>query len=162
METARLGQINPIETVDCNIILDEVIQNLQFQIKNLDAKVNITKLPTINGLKFELGLLFQNLISNALKYCKKDVPPLIKIDFHDQGPFWLFSIEDNGIGIELKNKDKLFKMFRRLHTSKEIEGTGIGLIQCKKIVEHHDGEIWFESEFGRGTMFCFTLRKELL
>ncbi len=160
METARLGQINPIETIDCNVILEEVLQNLQFQLKNLDAKVNIPKLPIINGFKFELSLLFQNLLSNALKYCKKDVLPLIKIDFHDQGPFWLFSIEDNGIGIEHKNKDKLFKMFRRLHTNKEIEGTGIGLTQCKKIVEQHNGEIWFESEFGKGTVFYFTLRKE--
>ena len=160
METARLGQINPAEKVDCNIILTEAIQNLQFQINNLNAEVSFPKLPTIKGFKFELGLLFQNLISNSLKYSKKDVPPLIKIDFHDQGSFWLFSIEDNGIGIELKNKDKLFRMFRRLHSHHEIEGTGIGLTQSKKIVEQHGGEIWFESEFGKGTVFYFTLRKD--
>ena len=67
---------------------------------------------------------------------------------------------DNGIGIEFKNKDKLFRMFRRLHSHHEIEGTGIGLTQSKKIVEQHGGEIWFESEFGKGTVFYFTLRKD--
>ncbi len=159
METARLGQVNPISEVDCNELLVEVIEGLQFQLDNSSAKINYPPLPKLKGYRFELGLLFQNLISNGLKYSKKGVAPVIKIDYHNQGTDWLFTVEDNGIGIDPIHKDKLFKMFRRLHSQEDIEGTGIGLVQCKKIVEQHNGTIWFESEPGKGTVFYFTLRK---
>lgn len=159
METARLGQVNPISEVDCNELLVEVIEGLQFQFDNNSAKITYPPLPVLKGYRFELGLLFQNLISNGLKYSKKGLAPVIKIDYHNQGVDWLFTVEDNGIGIDPIHKDKLFKMFRRLHTQEDIEGTGIGLVQCKKIVEQHNGEIWFESEPGKGTVFYFTLRK---
>jgi len=159
METARLGQINPISEVDCNQLLSEVIEGLHFQFDNNSAKITYPPLPVLKGYRFELGLLFQNLISNGLKYCRKEVAPVIKIDYYNQGVDWLFTVEDNGIGIDPVHKDKLFKMFRRLHSQDDIEGTGIGLVQCKKIVEQHNGEIWFESEPGKGTVFYFTLRK---
>lgn len=159
METSRLGKSSQLEVVDCNIILEEVKMNLYSQIQKYDARIFSRDLPKVRGHMFELSLLFQNLISNALKYSRKGVPPFIEISFHDQGNSWVFKFEDNGIGIKPNDKDKLFKMFRRLHLQSDVEGTGVGLAQCKKIVELHQGEIWFESEFGKGTAFMFTLRK---
>lgn len=160
METNRLGQIDSMVEVDFNEVIQGAISNLQSKIRTKNAKIIISNdLPKVFGFKFELELLFQNLLSNALKFQKKDVTPVIKISCHNQEYSWLFKVEDNGIGIDARYKDKLFKMFRRLHTQTEIEGTGIGLVQCKKIVEQHNGEIWFESELGKGTVFYFTIRK---
>ncbi|MDP3471320.1 MAG: PAS domain S-box protein [Algoriphagus sp.] len=157
MDTSRLGHINPITEVDCNLVLKEVLSTMSFQIKKSDAKIIFSELPLLNGFKFEIGLLFQNLISNGIKFSKKGISPIIKISCHNQGHSWLFMFEDNGIGIDPKHKDKLFRMFRRLHSQEDIEGTGIGLVQCKKIVEQHGGEIWIESELDKGTVFYFTL-----
>lgn len=162
METNRLGQKCKISELDCNELVNEAISNLKNQINSKNATIIISNfLPNIMGLEYEITLLFQNLISNGLKFSKKNVNPILKISSHDQGPTFLFMVEDNGIGIDPKYKDKLFKMFRRLHAHSEIEGTGIGLVQCKKIVEQHNGEIWFESEPNKGTVFYFTLRKSL-
>lgn len=160
METNRLGQIDSMTEVDFKEVIQGAISNLQNKIRTKNANIIIlNELPKVFGFKFELELLFQNLLSNALKFQKPDVTPIIKISCHDQEYSWLFKVEDNGIGIDSRYKDKLFKMFRRLHTQTEIEGTGIGLVQCKKIVEQHNGEIWFESELGKGTVFYFTIRK---
>ncbi|MFC4872574.1 PAS domain S-box protein [Negadavirga shengliensis] len=160
METARLGKGNSFTEVDTKKTVSEVLQDLRLKITSNNANIDFSNLPVVQGNEFELRLLFQNLISNAIKYRKKDTTPIIKIDCHDSGHEWLFSVEDNGLGIEAKHKDTLFKMFRRLHGSDEIEGTGIGLAQCKKIVSLHKGEIWFESNFGEGTIFYFTLNKQ--
>lgn len=162
METARLGKDNSFAEVDTNKLVSEVLQDLALKITSTNAEIILSHLPVIKGNEFELRLLFQNLISNAIKYRKNGRAPVIKIDCHDSGHEWLFSVEDNGLGIEAKHKDTLFKMFRRLHGSDEIEGTGIGLAQCKKIVSLHKGEIWFESNFGEGTIFYFTLNKQSL
>lgn len=124
-----------------------------------NAKVVFDNLPAVLGQKTTIRLLFQNLISNALKYHKKEVPPLIKISAKEKGKFYEFKIEDNGIGIEPKYHDKIFLMFRRLHTRKEYAGTGMGLATCKKIVQHHGGEIGLTSEVGKGSAFYFTLPK---
>jgi len=159
METSRLGRLSIFDDIDCNQVIEEIKESMFVQLRKYNAKIISRKLPKIKGLPFEFSLLFQNLISNALKYSRKGVDPIIRISSHDQGPSWLFTVEDNGIGIEHENKDKLFKMFRRLHKQTEIEGTGIGLVQCKKIVELHHGEIWFESQPGNGTIFFFTVRK---
>lgn len=160
METNRLGQIDSMTEVDFNEVIKGAISNLRNKITTKNAEIIIPNdLPKVFGFKFELELLFQNLISNALKFQKTVVTPVIKISCHNQEYSWLFAVEDNGIGIDSRYKDKLFKMFKRLHTQTEIEGTGIGLVQCKKIVEQHNGEIWFESELGKGTVFYFTIRK---
>ena len=102
-------------------------------------------LPTINGYETELRLLFQNLIENAIKYQKPDIVPEIIISAESQEKEWLFSITDNGIGIDNKQNEKIFIIFKRLHNRCEYEGTGIGLAHCKKIVELHGGKIWVES-----------------
>lgn len=159
METSRLGRIEKLTKVNCQEVLEEVIQNLHSQINSSGAKIEVNTLPEVDGYKFELGLLFQNLISNSIKYKQEHISPIIRISSHDQGPEWLFYIEDNGIGIDSKYKDQLFKMFRRIPTESKAEGTGIGLAQCKKIVELHQGSIWFESKPTKGTIFYFTLRK---
>lgn len=159
METSRLGSIDKITKVDCNGVIQEVIQTLHSQIKKYHATIEIKALPVVEGHPFELNLLFQNLLSNALKYSQKNIPPKILVSSHDQGPEWLFMVEDNGIGIDSIYKNELFKMFRRLPTESKVEGTGIGLAQCKKIIELHQGSIWFESKPTKGTVFYFTIRK---
>lgn len=107
----------------------------------------------------EITLLFQNLLSNAIKYRHKDRNPLIKISAHEEDRFWLFTVEDNGVGVDPRYEDKVLSLFKRVPGNNGVEGTGIGLPQCKKIVEQHQGELWFESEFGHGSIFYFTLRK---
>ena len=114
-------------------------------------------LPIVNGYETELRLLFQNLISNAIKFHKKEVNPEIKVSAENQEKDWIFSFEDNGIGFEKKHKEKIFMIVRRLHNQHEYEGTGIGLAHCKKIVELHGGRIWVESTPGIGSTFLFTI-----
>jgi light-regulated signal transduction histidine kinase (bacteriophytochrome) len=115
-------------------------------------------LPVIKGHKLELRALFQNLLTNALKFRRKDVAPEILITAGRQNGSWLFKIQDNGIGIEAANLEKIFLIFKRLHNRSEIEGNGIGLAQCKKIVELHGGTIHVESVYGEGSTFIFTLK----
>ena len=102
--------------------------------------------------------LFQNLISNAIKY-RSSEPPQIHISATKEVDNWLFSIKDNGLGIDPKYADNVFKIFRRLHSNSEYEGTGVGLAITKRIIERHNGQIWVESEPGNGSTFYFTLPK---
>ena len=102
-------------------------------------------------------MLFQNLISNAIKFNKKDTEPLIKISAQKVIGHWKFAIKDNGIGIEDRNKEKIFIIFQRLNPSNEYEGTGIGLAHCQKIVDLHGGKIWVDSQFDKGCTFYFTI-----
>lgn len=158
MDTARLGK-EKFQDINLNLVLKEVQKDLSHQIAKSKGRIIFKELPQISGSKLEIKLLFQNVISNSLKFRKNEVEPIIKLGCHDQGHEWLFWVEDNGIGIDHLYKDKLFKMFRRLHSKDEYEGTGLGLAQCKKIVEFHNGEIWFESKYGEGTVFYFTISK---
>jgi PAS domain S-box-containing protein len=150
--------------VDCNLILAQVIDSLKILIAETNATITYDSLPTVNGDKNQLMQLFQNLISNAIKFRGSEQPRIhitvIKsnqVIKNLQSPCWLFSVRDNGIGIKTQYLERIFEIFRRLHTSDEYPGTGIGLAICKKIVEHHGGCIWAESVFGRGTTFYFTL-----
>src|SRR5262249_18356057 len=100
---------------------------------------------------------FQNIIGNALKYRRREVAPLVRIRTTRLGDFWLFEVADNGIGIEPEFTKTIFGLFKRLHSSNEYPGTGIGLALCQRIVERYQGRIWVESEPGKGSIFYFTL-----
>ncbi len=142
--------------VDLNIVFKDI-----YQILYLPDHIKLScikNLPSIKGNRSRLQQLFQNLISNAIRYCDKE-EGLIDLDYKDQGEFYQFSIQDNGIGIAPEHHEKIFKIFQSLHQNKE--STGVGLSIVKKIVESYQGEIWLESALGEGTTFYFTLKKEL-
>lgn len=155
---SKVGKNHVRETVDLNELVAELLHNFKFQIAELNAKISCGKLPTMKVNVSEMKQLFQNLITNALKFMDKDKAPQISINAERQGNSWLFSVKDNGIGIDSKYADKIFAIFQRLHSAIEYKGTGIGLSICKKVVEHHDGEIWVESKLGEGSTFYFTLK----
>jgi light-regulated signal transduction histidine kinase (bacteriophytochrome) len=113
-------------------------------------------MPTVKADAGQLARLFQNLISNGLKFCK-DRTPRVHIGAVREDGEWRFSVKDNGIGIEPQYADRVFVIFQRLHTRTEYEGTGIGLAVCKRIVDRHGGRIWFDSTPGEGTTFHFTI-----
>lgn len=120
------------------------------------ARITHEPLPVVEGDEVQLGLLFQNLLSNALKF--RDSRPLqIHIAARRNGRQWIFAVHDNGIGIDSQYQEQIFEVFQRLHTRDTYPGTGIGLAICKKIVERHGGRIWVESEVGKGATFFFTL-----
>ncbi len=148
----------PFEEVDLNYILGAVHSSLQLQIQETAAVIGISPLPTIISDSLQMTQLFQNLLSNSLKF-RGNVLPLIQVSACDEVDFWHFTVSDNGIGIEAQYFERIFKIFQRLHTRAEYPGTGIGLAVCKRIVERHGGRIWVESEPGKGTAFHFTISK---
>jgi PAS domain S-box-containing protein len=157
LKYARVGKENQRTHIDCNELIQQVLSDLSTLIQDVGAEIRVLPLPTIEAYPIELRSLFQNLISNALKFNKKDTHPIIKISAIPQGKDWRFEVEDNGIGIEEKHISKLFVIFKRLHNRNDYDGTGIGLALCKKIVDLHDGEIWVESIPGEGSNFIFTI-----
>jgi PAS domain S-box-containing protein len=147
-----------LQPTDAHAVLGEAMGNLQAVIEESGALVTNDDLPTVRADTSQLLQIFQNLIANALKF-RGDTPPRIHVSAQDQGSEWLFSVRDNGIGIDREYADRLFVIFQRLHTRQEYPGTGIGLAVCKRIVERHGGRIWFESETGKGSTFFFTILK---
>jgi signal transduction histidine kinase len=145
---------NP-QPIDCNLIVGSAIANLQARIHENGAQVMCEGLPTIVAQSSELVQLFQNLIGNAIKFRSSQAPE-IRITAQKKKTEWLFSVADNGIGIASENTDEIFVIFKRLHTSAEYPGSGIGLSICKKIVEQNGGRIWVESAPGKGSTFRFT------
>jgi len=143
-------------SIDLNTLLDDVVGYLRAAIETNNAQVNTGPLPTIQGNATQLFQLFQNLIANALKYGNND-QTVIQISAEAREDEWVFRVQDNGIGIAPEHHDRIFQIFRRLHTQKEYEGTGVGLALCRRIVERHGGRIWVESEAGNGSCFQFTL-----
>ncbi len=135
------------------------IENLAVHIKETKAQITYHDLPVLPGNKTQLVQLFQNLINNAIKFCK-DKSPEIHIEAKNEQDHWLISVRDNGIGFEQKYNDHIFQPFKRLNTIDKYPGTGMGLTICKRIVERHNGKIWVESEIGKGTIFYFTLPTE--
>jgi light-regulated signal transduction histidine kinase (bacteriophytochrome) len=140
--------------VDCQDILASVTQNLQLSIEQNKATVTWGPLPEIRAHEIRIVQLFQNLIGNALKF-RGSEPPKVHVAARREGREWIFSVRDNGIGIDPAEAEAVFAIFKRLRT--EIPGTGVGLAICKKIVERHGGRIWVESEPGRGSTFFFTI-----
>ena len=150
---------NPFTRLDLNDILSRVVENLDAKINQHNAEITIGKLPDVCGDAYQIESLFQNLIINSLKYNDKS-RPVINISVENEFDHFRFRIKDNGIGIDTKFHHKIFQIFQRLHTSREISGTGIGLALCKKIVEHHGGRIWVDSMVSKGSTFYFTLSKK--
>ncbi|MBS1653554.1 MAG: PAS domain S-box protein [Bacteroidetes bacterium] len=146
------------EMVDCNAVLKGVLKILDPVLKSNDARITYSGLPLITGNAVQLAQLFQNLLSNALKY-RSEQKPEIEISCKENPSEWAFSVSDNGIGVDPKYNEKIFIIFQRLHNRNEYSGTGIGLAICKKIVEQHGGKIWIESEPGKGSTFYFTISK---
>ncbi len=147
---------NNFKNVDLNNIIEIVKRNLDLSIKENDVTINFSSLPTVYGDESLLIQLFQNIISNSIKY-RTNKNPKININAENILDKWKISIKDNGIGIEEKYFDKIFEVFQRLHTRDKYEGTGIGLSTCKRIIELHNGKIWLESKEDHGTKFFFTL-----
>jgi light-regulated signal transduction histidine kinase (bacteriophytochrome) len=144
------------EVTDCNTACELALANLRTAIDESGAVVTRGLLPTVMADRLQFGQLFQNLIGNAIKY-HSDKPPTVHISAEQKGNEWVFSIRDNGIGIDPQYANRIFVIFQRLHTREEYPGTGIGLAICKKIVERHAGRIWVESQLGNGATFCFTI-----
>ena len=134
-------------------------KNLYELIKDKSAKIYHSKLPNFFGNPIQISRLFQNLLTNAIKYQKEDITPEIQINVTDDDKEWLVSIKDNGVGIKPEFINQIFQPFRRLHTWDQIQGTGLGLSICQKIVENHGGRIWVTSDIGIGSIFYFTLPK---
>ena len=145
----------PFELTDFNTVLAQALTNLQSSINQYQATITASQLPILRADASQIVQLFQNLIGNALKYSSQT--PLVQIQAEEQASHWLFSVSDNGIGIDLKYAERIFEIFQRLHTQEEYPGTGIGLAICKKIVERHGGKIWVDSPLEGGTTFLFTI-----
>lgn len=143
--------------VDCEILVRAALADLDVAITQSGASVVVDDLPTVTGDPGQLAQLFQNLLSNALKFVAADRPPEVRVSARRTGPAWCFTVEDNGIGIAEVHRARIFTMFKRLHGRAEYPGTGIGLALCQKIVSRFGGRIWMEERAGFGSAFCFTV-----
>ncbi len=147
---------------DINEVIETKIHDLSKNIEEKNVKLKIERMPEIVCEKTQIEMVFYNLISNAIKFNKSEIPIIfISNQTTEENGYWHFSVKDNGIGIEKQYQEKIFEIFRRLHNKKEYAGTGIGLTLCLKIVHRHHGKIWFESQEGHGTTFHFTISKQL-
>jgi signal transduction histidine kinase len=154
---SRVGrQGAEVGEVDCNGLMQKVLQNLRAAVEQSGASVVYEDLPTVTADGSQLVQVLQNLIANAIKFRGVE-RPLVRIAAEKKGREWIFSVSDNGIGIAPQHSDTVFVIFKRLHTQNEYAGSGIGLAICKKIIEYHGGRIWFASEAGHGCTFYFTL-----
>jgi len=154
---SRVGRLGgEFEPTDCEQALHWAMQNLEGAIEESQATITHGPLPTLMASGSLLGLLFQNLIANGLKF-HGTAPPRIEIAAEQRGREWLFTVQDNGIGFDTQYNDRIFIIFQRLHGKGAYPGTGIGLAICKKIVEYHGGQIWAHSEPGKGSTFSFSI-----
>lgn len=157
LDYGRLEQASKKELVALGALSSEVVADLAGVLTPTRAEVVVGPLPTLYVHRPLMHQLFQNLLSNAVKFRKPDVPPRITITATQEKDEWLFQVKDNGIGFDLRYRDRIFLMFQRLHSQDQYEGTGIGLAHCKKIVMLHGGQIWVDSSPGEGSKFSFTL-----
>ena len=149
-------QVGNFQRTEVGKALERALNNLRGRISQSEAIINYPDLPIILADGTQLMQLFQNLISNAIKF-RSEKPVEIDINASRLEDEWLFSVKDNGIGIDPQFSDRIFIIFQRLHARDEYPGTGMGLAICKKIVECHRGRIWVESQLGEGATFYFTI-----
>lgn len=161
MEYARLGKIEQVEPIQVSDLVDDLLKDLQVSIQQKSAQITVGNLPQIMGHPTYIRLLLQNLISNSLKFAQAEVPPHIEIQSHQTDQHWQFSVQDNGIGIDPKDHDQIFTIFKKLHPHEKTDGFGFGLSHCKKIAQMHGGDLWVESGPGQGSTFTFSIAKNL-
>lgn len=147
----------PMQAIDINTVLKKVLSDLGATIEESKAEVIIFNMPKVVCDELQIRQLFQNLISNSIKFRKQGERPIIKISVEKNNNYWNFAVEDNGIGIDMRYKEKVFEIFTRLPNHEKIQGTGIGLALCKRIVERHGGNVWLESTQGVGTTIHFSI-----
>ncbi|MBA2330189.1 MAG: hypothetical protein H0V91_11290 [Flavisolibacter sp.] len=163
LQFSRVGRLDEdIEPVDTDEILKEVLYTFKRQVSGSKIIIKNEPFPIIHTYKTLLLLVFQNLISNALKYRQKDIASIVEISYSETNDVWQFEIKDNGIGIEADYLEQIFVVFQRLHNKDEYSGTGMGLSICKRIIENLNGSIWVTSEPGKGSSFFFTIPKQIL
>lgn len=158
LKYSRVGTQNrELAPTDCEEVLDAACANLKIAMEESGAELKRESLPMVMGDQTQLVQLFQNLLGNAIKFRREGVPPEIEVGARESEGWWVFSVSDNGIGIDEEYAERIFIIFQRLHDRAEYSGTGIGLALCKKIVERHGGTIRLESEPGKGSTFYFSL-----
>jgi PAS domain S-box-containing protein len=163
LEFSRVGRTEDTnEELDLNELVEEIKILFRKQVEEKKAVIEADRLPVIHAYKTPMRQVFQNLISNALKYTRAEVPCRIHIAVKESEKEWQFEIADNGIGISEEFYDKIFIIFQRLHNRDEFSGTGMGLAVTKKIIENQGGKIWLSSEEGKGTSFYFTILKNMI
>jgi light-regulated signal transduction histidine kinase (bacteriophytochrome) len=158
LEYSRVGtRGKPFNLTNCEDIVEQAMANLKIAIEESGALVSHDILPTIMADEGQLVRLFQNLIGNAIKFCRQELPR-VHISAQRRYNVVIFSVSDNGIGIDPQHSQSIFGIFKRLHTREEYPGTGMGLAICKKIVERHGGRISVQSQPGEGSTFHFTIQ----
>ncbi len=145
-----------VAPVDCGEVFRRAVANLGSAIEEAGAEVTSDSLPVVNGDESQLVQLFQNLIGNAVKFRGREIPS-VRVSAQADSDAWVFSIRDNGLGIDPKYHERVFDLFKRLHPTDRYPGTGMGLAVCRKVVQRHGGRIWVESEPGQGSTFRFTI-----
>lgn len=157
--TSVESRARPFEMTDLNAVFAQVLETLAPSIVDAGAQVTATELPSVACDRTQISQLLRNLIANAITYHGKR-PPKIEVSAEQRAGEWVISVRDNGIGIEAKQHDNIFKMFRRLHSQERYPGTGIGLAICRRIAERHGGNIWLDSAPGEGSTFYFTIQRQ--
>ncbi len=147
----------PFESVDMDGIVQDALVNLRASIEETKATITHDKLPIIQADPSQMVQVMQNLIGNAIKFHREEVPPIVHISAMQEGNEWIFSVNDNGIGMDPELFGRLFNLFQRLHPPDKYPGTGVGLAVTKKIVQRHGGRIWVESEPDKGSTFYFSI-----
>jgi light-regulated signal transduction histidine kinase (bacteriophytochrome) len=161
LDFSRIGSKREIELVDCQELVNIISEDFDTALKAVNGTIKVNDLPKVIGNPIELRILFQNLISNGLKFKKLNIPPIIEVSFKESNTHFVFCVTDNGIGIDDVHFEKIFLIFQRLNSLEDFEGTGLGLAYCRKIVELHGGKIWINSEKDVGSSFYFTLEKNI-
>ena len=161
LDYSRIGGGQELMTFDSNETISVITKDLATIMESTNTIITKDKLPILKAYSTEVRLLFQNLISNAIKFQKDGVLPKIHISAQEDNDYWKFSVKDNGIGIPEKDSRNVFAIFQRLNKRNDYEGTGIGLAHCEKIVHLHGGEIWVDSKINEGSIFYFTIPRNL-
>jgi hypothetical protein len=161
LDFSGVGSVAEFDSVDLNALIAEILDEHQHDIKVANATVDIGPLPTLMAHRTDLKQVFQNLITNGLKYRRLDAATRLSIYATDEGTAYRFAVADNGIGIDPEHYERVFQIFQRLHGRNDYPGTGIGLATCKKVIDIYGGRIWLDSTPGVGTTFYLTIPKKI-